>query len=169
MLTAKQKTASRLIAQAGEARTMHARARNLAKVMDALGLQGEELVKRAAELRKGAQGSDHFEMLAAQCYEKLGMHFSAGHTYLKRGLRGEAERIIAECSASVFNIDKFHAAMLAMLLPDFRRAASLAAEIEATAIDFLTIMRARENEGSFTQNNLVLAGKIYAELASRSN
>jgi hypothetical protein len=167
MLTAKQKAAASLIAQAGAAATPQARAKNIAKVIEALGLHGKEMFQKAGELRKKAGNTEPFEILAALCHERLRMYLTAGEAYLRLGMRSETERIIALQSGSIFNIDRYQAAMLAAQLSDCGRAAAIAAQIEGTSLDFVTMDRARQNEGVPVQNNLVLAGRVYAELHAR--
>jgi len=167
MLTARQKIAARLIEKAGAAGTPQERAKNMAKVIEALALPGKEVVQEAGELRKKAPGTEPFELLAAICHERLEMYLDAGRVYMKLGLVNEIERLVKLHANSPFNSDKYQAAMVAILLPDFAQAASIAEHIERTEMDFITIERARKNEAVHTQSNLVLAGKIYAELFAR--
>jgi hypothetical protein len=167
MLTEKQKTALTLINRAGAAKTLEARAKNISKVIQALNLGGRELVEKAAALRKQASDkAEPFEILSALCQEKLGMYYGAGRIYLKHNMMDEVRRLVEACSTSVFNVEKFHAAKLCMLLGDFGRVAAIAREVEKAHIDFVLLERARENEAACVRDNLILAGKIYAELES---
>lgn len=165
MLTEKQKLASELISRAGSAKSLEARARNISKVIQAFSLGDKELVEQAAGLmRQAGNEDDRFEILSALCQERMGMYYGAGRIYMKHGLMDEVRRLIEASSGGLFNIEKFHAAKLCMLLGDFGRAAALARVVEGMSIDFVALERSREKEYACVQNNLHLAGKIYAEL-----
>lgn len=165
ILTERQRAGVLLIAKAGAAKTLDARAKNISKVIKAFNLGDKELVEQAAGLiRQAGNGADRFEILSALCQEELGIYYGAGRIYMRHGLMGEVRRLVETHSAGLFNIEKYHAAKLCMLLGDFGRAAALTREVEAMAIDFVALDRRRENEGACVQNNLHLAGKIYAEL-----